>query len=140
MNKETLRQLAEENGLQKDDFFMIKFGQKQIPIIVRAGIEKIQTNHDIEVTYDIVYHTQDLKTCLIKAVGTKRLPDGKIKTVETFGEVSPSNCKQTYPVAIAEKRALSRVVLKLAGLYEQGVMGEVESEDFKQKPKKDETV
>jgi hypothetical protein len=32
---------------------------------------------------------------------------------------------------IAEKRALSRSVLKLAGLYEMNHMGEDESEDFK---------
>ena len=32
---------------------------------------------------------------------------------------------------ITEKRAMSRCVLKLAGLYELGHMGEDESEDFK---------
>jgi hypothetical protein len=35
---------------------------------------------------------------------------------------------------MAEKRALeSRVVLKLSGLYEVGVFGEDESDDFKRK-------
>jgi hypothetical protein len=32
---------------------------------------------------------------------------------------------------MAEKRALSRAVLKLTGFYELGVFGEDESEDFK---------
>jgi hypothetical protein len=51
--------------------------------------------------------------------------------METFGESAPDNTRQKYPVAMAEKRALSRVVLKLSGLYEVGVFGEDESDDFK---------
>jgi len=40
---------------------------------------------------------------------------------------------------MAEKRAMSRAVLKLTGFYDLGVFGEDESEDFKKKvtPKKD---
>jgi hypothetical protein len=34
---------------------------------------------------------------------------------------------------MAEKRALSRVVLKIAGFYKHGVFGEDESDDFKKK-------
>ncbi len=36
-----------------------------------------------------------------------------------------------YPVAMAEKRALSRVTLKAAGLYAEGVYGEDEADDFR---------
>jgi hypothetical protein len=35
--------------------------------------------------------------------------------VETYGEVNKSNNRNNYPIAMAEKRALSRAVLKLAG-------------------------
>ena len=34
---------------------------------------------------------------------------------------------------MAEKRAMSRAVLKLTGFYELGVFGEDESEEFKRK-------
>ena len=34
-----------------------------------------------------------------------------------------------FPVAMAEKRAMSRVVLKIAGFYEQGVFGQDEIVD-----------
>ena len=34
-----------------------------------------------------------------------------------------------FPVAMAEKRAMSRVVLKIAGFYEQGVFGQDEMVD-----------
>ncbi len=50
------------------------------------------------------------------------------KIVETYGESSTKNCRNSYPVAMAEKRALSRVILKLADLYELGVYGEDEVE------------
>ena len=36
-----------------------------------------------------------------------------------------------YPVAMAEKRAMSRAVLKLTGFYELGHFGEDEADDFK---------
>lgn len=51
--------------------------------------------------------------------------------MQTFGECSPDNNHNPYPVAMAEKRAMSRAVLKLAGLYSENVFGEDEAEDFK---------
>tara|TARA_R100000655_G_scaffold18550_1_gene38929 strand:+ start:1013 stop:1678 length:666 start_codon:yes stop_codon:yes gene_type:complete len=39
------------------------------------------------------------------------------KTVITFGEASPKNNKNAYPFAMAEKRAVGRAILKLAGLH-----------------------
>ena len=67
---------------------------------------------------------------VIRAYATK----GNVR-IETFGEASPSNTKQSYPVAMAEKRALSRAVLKITGFYKYGVFGEDESDDFKSKAK-----
>ena len=51
--------------------------------------------------------------------------------MESYGEASSKNTKQAYPVAMAEKRSLSRVVLKITGFYKYNVMGQDESEDFK---------
>lgn len=49
----------------------------------------------------------------------------------TYGEVSKSNCKNSYPWAMAEKRAKDRLILKAAGLH--GVVySQEESDDFKQ--------
>ena len=47
-----------------------------------------------------------------------------------FGEVTPNNCKNAYPWAMAEKRAKDRVILKLANLSGE-VYSEEESDDFK---------
>jgi len=39
------------------------------------------------------------------------------KSVFSYGESSPKNSKNAYPVAMAEKRAFDRCVLKLVGLH-----------------------
>ncbi len=69
---------------------------------------------------------------VIKAIATK-----VDVTVESFGESTPENTKQSPPYhsAMAEKRALSRAVLKITGFYKYGVYGEDESDDFKRKVK-----
>lgn len=47
----------------------------------------------------------------------------------SFGEAAPYNTTQTYPFAMAEKRAKDRVILKLLGLHGQ-VYSDAESDDF----------
>ena len=48
----------------------------------------------------------------------------------SFGEATPSNNKNAYPYAMAEKRAIDRVILKLIGIH--GYMySEIEADDFK---------
>jgi len=59
------------------------------------------------------------------------------KEIETFGSAlkgntfKDGNTNSWYVMEMAEKRAMSRAVLKLAGFYELGVFGEDESESFK---------
>ena len=55
------------------------------------------------------------------------------KSEWSFGEAAPSNNKNSYPYAMAEKRAKDRVVLKLIGLHGL-VYSEEESDDFKEQP------
>jgi hypothetical protein len=49
----------------------------------------------------------------------------------SFGEAAPSNNKNAYPYAMAEKRAKDRVILKLVGLA-GFVYSEEEADDFKE--------
>ena len=120
--KETLRRLFIENNLVQEDVFKHKF----YTIITRAGIDKIQAANKIDIKYDLIFNSNDTKCVIIKATG--KLAD---KVIETFGEAAPMNNSNGYPVAMAEKRAMSRVVLKLAGFYEHGVFSEDEADDFK---------
>ena len=58
--------------------------------------------------------------------------DNKEHKIEawSFGEATPYNNKNSYPFAMAEKRAIDRVLLKLIGIH--GYMySEIEADDFK---------
>jgi|TARA_R110002074_G_scaffold294532_3_gene466137 hypothetical protein len=120
--KDILRRLFIANNLVKEDVFK----HAHYTIITRAGVDKIQAAQGIEIKYEIANLAETHDHCLIKAYGKM----GE-RYIETFGEASPKNNKNAYPVAMAEKRAMSRIVLKLAGFYEHGFFGEDESDDFK---------
>ena len=117
---EALRRMYLENNLIKEDVFK----HKHFVIITRSGIEKIMDGKGIEITYEPI--KMEPQFVVIKA----RANLGE-KVIETFGEASPRNTSNGYLVAIAEKRALSRAVLKLAGYYKHGVFSEDESDEFK---------
>ena len=126
-NKERMNGLFKEYALTKDDWFK----HKHYVIITRSGIDKIQAKAKIRIEYELLHHTPDCKTAIVKAKATMGLVPIDSVIIETFGEVSPDNNKNAYPIAMAEKRAMSRAVLKLAGFYESGAFGEDEAEDFK---------
>jgi hypothetical protein len=121
MNKEKLTVLYKKYELEKSDVFK----HQHYLIITRSGIEKIQAVANIKVNFDVIKCERDF--CVIKAYNDK---------LETFGsalkgDFKTGNCNSWYVMEMAEKRALSRLVLKTTGFYELGVFGEDESEDFK---------
>lgn len=120
--QDRLRELYKKYGLTREDTFTNP--SQGWTIITRAGIDKIQAAADIDIEYDVI--SCDLQNIIIKAKA--KMGDKKI---ETFGEAAPKNTRNGYPVAIAEKRAMSRAVLKLSGFYALGIMSEEESDDFK---------
>lgn len=123
---EMLKKLYLDNGLEKEDVFKKDFaGGKSYVIITRTGIEKIQYKNKYNIKFDLNYYPQ-AETFVCKAICEH---NGKV--LETYGEASPKNSTTSYLVAMAEKRALSRAVLKMSGFYELGVFGEDESEEFK---------
>ena len=119
--QEILNRLFIENNLTDEDYFKHKF----YTIITRSGIDKIQASNDIQIKYDLMFNSSDTKCVIIKATG--KMGD---KVIETFGEAAPNNNQNSYPVAIAEKRSMSRCVLKLCNLYTHQCFGEDESESF----------
>ena len=128
--KEFLTELVKDNALNtEEDIFRMPLGGKQVAIITRAGIEKIQYNNHIEVKFEWLRMEKDF--AVIKAVAKK----GDV-VIETFGSAlhgQGGNCRSNYVAEMAEKRALARAVLKLSGAYKYGVFGEDESDDFKVK-------
>ena len=126
MNKDKLIELYKKYGLTKDDVFK----HQHYVIITRQGIDKIQAVEQMSVTYEVIRCEPNFS--VFKALAEK---DGK--KIETFGSAlkgesyNDSNTNSWYVAEMAEKRAMSRAVLKLTGFYELGVFGEDESESFK---------
>lgn len=67
-----------------------------------------------KITYDLHEVEFDTKNKIAVVKCNARLGD---KTITTYGEAAPHNCKNTYTAAMAEKRAVDRAVLKLLGLH-----------------------
>lgn len=53
------------------------------------------------------------------------------------GEVSKSNCTNSYPYAMALKRCMDRVILKNSKLAYAGIYSDSEAEEFKNEPKEE---
>lgn len=129
MNKEKLKELYEKYNLEKSDFFK----HQHYTIVTRQGIDKIMAIEQMVVNYEVIRCEPNY--AVFKALASK---DGK--SIETFGSAlkgenyKNGNTNSFYVAEMAEKRAMSRAVLKLTGFYELGVFGEDESESFK-KPK-----
>ncbi len=130
MNKEKLTELYKKYELTKDDVFK----HQHYIIITRSGIDKIQAVAKIGIRYIVVNCERDF--CVVKAKATSF---DATTQIETFGsalkgkDFKDGNTNSWYVMEMAEKRAMSRAVLKLTGFYELGVFSEDESEDFKKK-------
>ncbi|MAL08337.1 MAG: hypothetical protein CMF74_01560 [Maricaulis sp.] len=149
MKIEKLKELYKKYGLDKSDVFK----HQHYVIITRSGIDKIQAQAAIHIEYDVI--NCEANFCVVKARASHGY-DGN-KNIQTFGsaliqeykqeiikkkdsegnlvddikQTRVGNCNTWYVMEMAEKRAMSRAVLKLTGFYELGVFGEDESEDFK---------
>jgi hypothetical protein len=137
MDRDKLAVLYKKYQLAKEDIYQ----HKHYLIITRQGIDKIQAKEKIFIEYDAV--KVDSEFCVVKAKAQKE--DAKIETFgsakygsKTYNETTKKyeesgNTTTWYVMEMAEKRAMSRAVLKLTGFYELGVFGEDESEEFKRK-------
>ena len=126
MNRDKLKELYDKYNLDSKDFFK----HQHYTIITRSGVERIMSLEQMRVNYEVI--KCEPKFAVFKAVASK---NGK--SIETFGSAlkgdtyKEGNTNSWYVAEMAEKRAMSRAVLKLTGFYELGVFGEDESESFK---------
>jgi len=126
--KEFLNKLVKDHGLVIDEDIFNKDGKWAI--IKLSGVEKIQNNLNIRVTFESEKLERDWAVIKATAVGQR-------DSVQSYGEATKGsypngNVSHTYVVAMAEKRAKARSVLKLCGAYKYGVYSEDESEEFRQ--------
>ena len=82
-------------------------------IVLHKYLEKIAISEKVIINeLSIEELNSEKRICVVKCVATS--PQQQIIT---YGESSPHNTKNMYPVAMAEKRAKGRAILKLAGLH-----------------------
>lgn len=96
-------------------------------VMYHRYIEQIAAHNQVSIV--------DLDLCNVgekNAVVKCEVEAGDRKII-TFGEASPANCKNAYPVAMAEKRAVDRAVLK-AVLIHGTIYSENEDETFAASP------
>lgn len=131
---EVLKQLKFE---PKECLWLHPQSKKYLMLHKYVEIAAAKTN----ITYDL--HEVEFNT-LEKIAVVKCVADiNNEKKVITYGEASPGNCKNNYPVAMAEKRAIDRAVLKLLGIhgfvYSDSEMEAVEKQEEKQEENKPST-
>ena len=133
MKTELIKEKYNKYNLEPSDVFK----HQHYIIITRSGIEKIQAKEKININYEVI--KCETNFAVFKAIAF--INSAPSTLIETFGSAlkggsfKDGNCNTWYVAEMAEKRALSRAVLKLTGFYELGVFGEDESEDFKKKIK-----
>ena len=81
-------------------------------IIKHLEVEGLAQHYNIETNIDLVHCNLDKDIAVVKAVALH-----KTKKFTTLGEASPKNNQFEYPVAIAEKRAVDRAILKALGIH-----------------------
>lgn len=80
----------------------------------------------------IVWDKPELKVCDMAQGFVAVLISGRLgdRVEYSFGEASPKNNKNAYPIAMAEKRSKDRVILKLLAAHGD-LYSEEEADDFK---------
>tara|TARA_Y100000004_G_scaffold153234_1_gene176783 strand:- start:2479 stop:2910 length:432 start_codon:yes stop_codon:yes gene_type:complete len=109
--------------LTSADFWDLKRGNKTTWIIKHTALEKIAAQSEITWTLDVLNFSPDV---VVKCVA--KLND---KTIESLGESSKQNTMNSYPYAMAEKRAVDRCILKLLNAHAH-LYSEAEADAFEE--------
>jgi len=121
---EKLSKLIKEAGLTEKQATWDCHGT---PVVLHKACEKIAAMHDIVFdTPKIIESMAEKKICVVMVTGHM-----KDKSEWSIGEAAPYNNKNTYPFAMAEKRAKDRVILKLMGLHGD-VYSQSEADEFQE--------
>lgn len=115
-------------GLAVEDFW--KIPQNGQWVCKHAALEVVATKANVEWSAPQIIEAKTEAGVAVLAVTGKM----GARVEWATGEASPKNNKNSYPWAMAEKRAKDRVVLKLVGIHGL-VYSEDEADDFKQPAK-----
>ena len=109
--------------LSGSDFWELNRGGKELMIIKHNAVERIAMQEKMSWTLTIENFAPD--------VVVKCCAKWKDNHIESFGECTAQNNKNSFPYAMAEKRAVDRCVLKLLNAHAY-IYSSSESDDFKE--------
>jgi hypothetical protein len=117
--------IREKFGLSREDFWELP-QKKGTWIAKHAALEVAAVKAGIRFDLPVILEANGAEGTA--AVCVQGELEGRF--IWSIGEASPKNCKNAYPWAMAEKRAIDRVILKLIGIHGL-VYSEEEADDFK---------
>ena len=118
-----MKELAKKYNLTESDYWKESRSKKWI--ITHDAVERIAKIENIIINPpQIVNSEKDMVRLIVVA------KKGDV-VMWADGEADTKNCKNLYLFAMASKRAIDRVVLKLISAYEYGVYSDVEADEFK---------
>ena len=121
-----IKELSKKYNLTKDDYWQEPRSKKWIT--THDTCEKIASIENIIIQPPQIINSEK---DLVRMIVVAKKGD---KVMWADGEADSTNCKINYKFAMASKRAIDRVILKLIDAYQYGIYSEVEADDFK-KPK-----
>lgn len=116
-------QFMEKYGVDSDEIWEV---HGSTWVVKHKALERVAAEQGI------IWSRPEMPVCDMAAGMVAVLVSGKLgEHVEySFGEASPKNNKNAYPIAMAEKRAKDRVILKLLASHGD-LYSEEEADDFK---------
>ena len=123
--KATMNRIYQQNGLSPDDIHTDKRGFK---LIKREGIEKIIAKRNIQMNLELKLLNLGIPDAEdhVVVMATGKMGSVIIQDVGTANNKTCNKMQEGIMPEMAIKRAKSRVVLQLVGLYSEGYKGEDE--------------
>jgi len=125
MTPDKIKAFCEKSDIREDEVWQPRQGGAWA--IKHKALERVAVKEKMEQQL-LEIHQADLEH---KAVIVKASYRKNGQAVSSFGECAPYNNKNSYPVAMAEKRAIDRCILKLAGVHGE-IFSEEEADSFAQ--------
>ena len=118
-----IKKFKEDYKLDGTDFWQLKRGNKGTWIIKHNALEKVAAQENIMWKLEVLNFSPDV---VVKCIATSG-----DRVIESIGESSAKNTMNSYPYAMAEKRAVDRCILKLLNAHAY-LYSEAEADDFKE--------
>jgi len=121
--QQAIQSIIKKYQLGVKDVFASPEGWK---MITSDGIRRMIWVENIDISKHLMHLSPDGKIAVVQCTAYWQENDKNRRAYEALGECAPDNNQFSYPVNVAEKRAESRAVLNVLGLYADGWRGSEE--------------